>query len=154
VITVVGVKMLSDEDRKQTVDYVVSKVMEKGVLASNSKSVKRYNFGLPFCSLSVIGSFQPSMIPYIEIAENFGDPAFVPTNWLDTAFDGIRTLYRGGRDGLDQIVLQGIYAPDADGAILLPAEKLLRSNELADRKVTVQDISRFDAFLQYAKKEL
>ena len=93
--------------------------------------------------------------PTVEITENFGDPKFQPRDWQDRSFDGVRTLYRGGYDGLDEVALQGVYFPRADGRAVLPAELLLRSKDLTDgRGLTAQDKERYDAFLKYALVEL
>ncbi len=147
--------MLTNEERMKTVDYVVAKVLEKGKLASDTGIVRRYEFGLSYCSLSVLRVHHEDLEPIVEIAENFGNPEFRPGEWQDQSFQGIRTLYRGGRDGLNEVALQGIYVPDAKGKVLLPAESLRRSKELTDRrKLTQQDLERFDAFLKYAQREL
>ncbi len=150
-----GEKMLAPEERRETVDYVVAKVTEKGRLALDSGAVQRYEYSLPYCSLTVFSMRQRDFDPVVEIAENFGDPLFQPEGWQERSFDGLRTIYRGGSNGLDEVALQGIYAPNANGDMLPPAESLRRSRRLTDgRHLIRQDQERFDAFLKYAQREL
>ena len=150
-----GEKMLSVEERKETVDYVVAKVTEKGRLALDSGAVQRYECSLSYCSLTVFRMRQREFEPVVEIVENFGDPLFQPEGWQERSFDGVRTIYRGGSNGLDEVALQGIYAPNASGDMLFPAESLRRSRRLTDgRHLICQDLERYDAFLKYAEREL
>jgi hypothetical protein len=140
-------------ERKGTVDYIVAKVMEKGRITFDAGTIRRYELGLPYCSFTI--QTHQSISPIIEIAENFGDPKFIPRSWQDRIFDGVRILYRGGDDGLDEVALQGIYHPDVEGKVLLPAESLMRFKESTDgRQLTREDTERFDAFLKYARREL
>jgi hypothetical protein len=147
--------MLTNKERRETVDYIVSKVAEKGKLVLDSGAYRRYELGLVYCSLFILKTHQETLEPVVEIAENFGNPEFRPETWQDKSFDGLRTLYRGGRGGLDEVALQGINVPDAYGKVLSAAESLRRSKELNyGRNLTNQDLERFDAFLKYAQNEL
>jgi len=142
-------------ERKEIIDYIIDKVTKKGHLKSSIEIAKKYEFILPYCTLGILKPNQENLDPVIEIAENFGNPVFRARTAEDRAFYGVRKLYRGGYDGLDEVALQGINGPNSEGKVLPPAEKLLRSKEWNnDFGLTNPDLYLFDAFLKYAQREL
>ncbi|MFP4119342.1 MAG: hypothetical protein ACLFTH_04775 [Candidatus Woesearchaeota archaeon] len=147
--------MLTKNERKGTVEYIIDKVIEKGTLVNNTGTIKKYEAHLLYCSLGILKPANKKYSAVVEIAESFGKPDFKPESWQDESFDGVRTLYRGGTNGLNRVVLQGLYYPEADGRVLPPSERLQRSvNHDDERKLAPEDIDRFDAFLSYARREL
>ncbi len=179
---------MRDKERKEVIDYVVARVIEKGQLAPDTGAVRKYNLGLPYSftyiPLSILG-FKPGIsynslpafwngildklglnemlglnqknfFPVIEFIDPFAEPKYnISSNWQDQSFDEVRTLYRGGHEGLVEIVAQGIYHSDFEGKALMPAESLLRSRAFNDeRKLSLRDSYKFDNFLKYAQQEL
>jgi len=144
--------MLCREERRETVDSVVAKVVEKGKLVD--APVRTYELCLPYCSLRILNPDQEGLEPVVEIAENFGDPNFQPEDGRYKAFTGVRTIYRGGSDGLHEVALQGISIRHY-GSTSPPAECLRRSKDSTDGiQFTIQDAEKFDILLQYANQEL
>jgi len=148
--------MLTTEERKKTVDFIVEKVAERGKLTFETEISRTYELGLPYCTLKVRQMLlPPECTPVIDIAENFGNPNFEPANWQDLLFDGVRLLYKGGYDGVEEVALQGIQLPLSTGKTIPPAESLRRFKDSMDgRSLTRQDMERYDAFLNYARREL
>lgn len=150
--------MITTEERTNTIDYIVAKITTTKNIVSDMGTIKRYKLDLPYCSLGILMlSHQDglSIEPIVEIVEHFGDSNFQAIMEGDMKFDGVRTKYKGGMDGLDEVSLQGIYIPNAKGESVLPAESLQRSKDFTDvRGLTLSDVERFDRWLQYARREL
>lgn len=144
--------MLTTEERKKAIDYIVTKAAALGKKAFDNNLVQVYDVALPHCT--VTATIRPDCFgTSVDIAENYGDARYADQGPRE--FAGIRTIYSGKSEGLEAVSLQGIQRPNADGTVLPMAERALRFKGSTDgRHLTAQDQERYDAFLSYARREL
>ncbi|MFP4118738.1 MAG: hypothetical protein ACLFTH_01645 [Candidatus Woesearchaeota archaeon] len=143
------------EERKATIQHVIGRVCELGRPSIEANRILKYHVGLSYCSLKVLYSHERNSRPIMEIAEYFNNDSFNIHHLQGKTFDGMRTIYRASEHGLEEVALQGIHQPDADGRVCPAAEITRRSTQFSDQRgLSGKDVARFDSFLKYARREL
>jgi len=147
------IKVMTREERRETVDYVARKVIAKGDLIHDSR-IRVYEMGFFYCTPQVIVLKQKADGPKgLALLENFHDSNSNPTG-LDFMKSDIRTLYLGSYHGLDEIAL---HVPSKDCSFNDRSRVILASRIhplLKKRGLLRKDHERYDAMLQYAKWRL
>ncbi len=143
--------------RKQVIDDIMVFLKENEKKTDTDLArIMIYEFRLPLCTLYAhIAEGVEKSIPAIDIAENFGESNVVSFSLRNKAylvFDGVRRLYKGSYDGLDEIALQGINRPKENGLADLEAERLIRSKEFGNLKE--EDVKLFDSWLMYIHNQI
>lgn len=143
--------MMKNHERRETIDAIYSMIVLKGKRVDEM----RHCANLPQCSVDVLKFHSVTLV---EIAENYGrnleQEGFSPKE-VYWGFVGIRKLYRGSANGLEEVALQGFFAPLETGETLPPGEKLHRFHDSTDgRTPKLEEKETFDAWLKYAAKEL
>ncbi len=143
--------MMDVQERSATIAGIYSIIVTKGKRVDEV----RHSANLAQCSLDVIKLSSETLI---EIAEHYGrnfEQEGLSSKELYGGFVGIRKVYRGSANGLEEVALQGFYAPSETGETLPPGEKLHRFHDSTDGKIPKSDEKEtFDSWLKYAVKEL
>ena len=149
--------MLTKEERTEIIKDIFQYLQEncKEIDKVSRSPIKKFEHSLPLCTIEALihtGIKDPN--PVIEIIEHFGRPTFVLKD-SDKVYDGLRQLYHGSYDGLDEVALQGLFLPNEDEVFTSPSERLIRFKKSADKRgLTSLDEYSFDRYLIYVSKEL
>jgi len=144
--------MLDEQTRREYADYVVDKVVSSGRMISDNETATTFQAALPFCCVEVVRYKQAkeglTCSPRISIAAPIGDIDDVVRGSKGGYHDGFRHLYRGSRDGLGELCIEGIR--------LTPIDKDGIRSEIFSREkqCTEHDRKIFDVLLAYAHNRL
>lgn len=139
------------QERTRNVNDIVTAVIQKGNVTFELGRIKKYELGLPACSIAVYSADGEGTL--VEIGEDTGATSF-PAYVKDES-KSLRTIYRGGRAGLDEVALQIVYPPDVDSLSSVSAESLQRWRDgNHGTQLRTMDAEKFDQLVQYASRLL
>lgn len=143
--------MISDEERKNLMEYLQSEIESKGKLTDSSDIFDKYNLKLPKCSVYIICPKVGELDPIFEILDCTVYSDFQPETEEDQLFDEVRKLYRGDKSGLVEIELHGTKKRENDS---FTAKRMFRYKDgLEDgRGLAESDEEEFNDLLKYVER--